>query len=62
MTDGTYYSATSAAELEDVFQNLPTYLVATRETIEVSVFFNIVAVLAIVLALLLAFLWNPLSY
>lgn len=62
MTSGTYYSATSAAELEDVFQNLPTYLVATRETIEISVFFNIAAVLAIVLALILSFLWNPLSH
>jgi len=62
LTNGTYYSATSAAELENVFQNLPTYLVATRQTIEVSVFFNIVAAFAIVLALILSFLWNPLSH
>jgi Ca-activated chloride channel family protein len=62
MTGGKYYSATSSAELENVFQNLPTYLVATRQTIEVSVFFNIIAALAIVLALILSFLWNPLSY
>jgi len=62
MTGGTYYAATSASELETVFKSLPTYLIATRETIEVSVLFNIIAALAIVLALILSFLWNPLSY
>src|SRR5215212_4921223 len=40
MTGGKYYVATSAGELEQVFQDLPTYVTATRETIEISVFFT----------------------
>ena len=35
-TGGEYYIATSAGELQDVFQNLPTYVIATRETTEIS--------------------------
>jgi Ca-activated chloride channel family protein len=62
LTDASYYSASSADELQKVFQSLPTYLIASRETIEVSVFFTAIAVFAIVLALILSFLWNPLSY
>lgn len=61
LTDGTYYAATSAAELQDVFRNLPTYLVATRETIEISVFFTAVAALLILMAMILSFLWHPIS-
>src|ERR1051325_2412889 len=40
MTSGKYYAATSASELQDVFQSLPTYVIATRENIEISVFFT----------------------
>src|SRR5918994_647552 len=40
MTGGEYYAATSASELLEVFRNLPTYVVATRETTEISVFFT----------------------
>jgi len=61
MTNGTYYSATSAAELEEVFQELPSFLIATRETIEVSVFFTAFAVLMILLAMFLSFRWYPLG-
>jgi Ca-activated chloride channel family protein len=61
MTGGTYYSATSANELEEVFQNLPAFLVATRETIEVSVFFTAFAAIMIILAVSLSFLWHPLG-
>jgi Ca-activated chloride channel family protein len=60
-TGGTYYAATSAGELQDVFQNLPTYVVATRETIEISVFFTAVAVLITIIAMILSFLWHPLQ-
>jgi Ca-activated chloride channel family protein len=60
MTGGTYYVATSAGELQDVFQNLPTYVIATRETTEISVFFTAFAVLIAILAMLLSFLWHPL--
>jgi Ca-activated chloride channel family protein len=61
MTGGTYYEATSANELEDVFQNLPSFLVATRETIEISVFFTAFAALMIILAMVLSFRWYPLG-
>jgi len=61
MTGGTYYAATSAGELENVFQNLPTYLVVTRETIEIGAFFTAFAALLAVIAMALSFLWHPLS-
>ena len=61
LTGATYYSASSADELQSVFQNLPTFLIATPQTIEISVFFTAFAVLMIILALTLSFLWNPLS-
>lgn len=60
MTGGEYYIATSAGELQRVFQNLPTYVIATRETTEVSVLFTAVAVLFAILALILAVRWHPL--
>lgn len=61
MTGGAYYAATSADELEDVFQNLPSYMIVTRETIEVSVFFTAFAALMILLAMALSFRWHPLG-
>lgn len=61
MTGGTYYAATSAGELQNVFQNLPTYLVVSRETIEISVLFSALAVFFMFLALILSFLWHPLG-
>jgi Ca-activated chloride channel family protein len=60
MTGGKYYSATSAGELQQVFQDLPTYVIATRETIEISVFFTAFAALMAVIAMLLAMRWHPL--
>ena len=60
-TGGSYYAATSAGELQDVFQNLPTYVVATRETIEISVFFTAIAALMTIIAMILSFLWHPLQ-
>ena len=59
-TGGEYYIATSAGELQDVFQNLPTYVIATRETTEISVFFTAFAVLFTILAVILALRWHPL--
>ncbi len=61
MTGGKYYVATSASELQEVFQDLPTYVIATRQTTEISVFFTAFAVLMTILAMTLAFLWHPLS-
>jgi Ca-activated chloride channel family protein len=60
LTGGKYYSATSANELQQVFQSLPTYVIATRENIEISVFFTTFAVLITILALILSLRWHPL--
>lgn len=60
MTGGKYYLATSANELHEVFQNLPTYIVTTRETREITVVFAAAAVLAAILAFVLALRWHPL--
>ena len=59
MTGGKYYVATSASELQQVFQDLPTYVIATRETTEISVFFTAFAVLITILAIVLALRWHP---
>lgn len=61
ITGGTYYAATSAGELANVFQNLPTYLIVTREITEISAFFTAFAVLLVVIAMILSFRWHPLS-
>ncbi len=60
MTGGKYYSAESAGQLRDIFKKLPTYVIATRETTEISVFFTAIAALLGIAALILAFLWHPL--
>lgn len=60
MTGGTYYSASSADELENVFKSLPTYLIMKHETSELSVFFTAFGALLAVLAVLTALLWHPL--
>jgi Ca-activated chloride channel family protein len=59
-TGGEYYIATSASELQDVFQSLPTYVIATRETTEISVFFTAIAVFIAILAIVLSVRWHPL--
>jgi len=61
MTGGKYYLAESADKLQEVFENLPTYVIATRQTTEISVIFTAIAVLIAILAMTLAFLWHPLS-
>jgi len=61
MTGGSYYYASSANELSDVFQNLPTFIVATRENIEIGVFFTAFAAIMIVLAIFLSFRWYVLG-
>jgi Ca-activated chloride channel family protein len=61
LTGGAYYAATSAGELQDVLTNLPTYLVTTRETIEISVFFAAIGALIMILAMIISFLRHPLS-
>ncbi len=60
LTDGTYYAAESAGELQEVFRNLPTHLIARHETTEVSVAFVAAGAFLAALALVLAALWHPL--
>ncbi|NWG34828.1 MAG: VWA domain-containing protein [Chloroflexi bacterium] len=61
MTGGEYYFASSAGELENAFRNLPSFIVATRETIEVGVFFTAFAAVVILLAMFLSLRWHPLG-
>ncbi len=60
MTDAKYYSAESASELNDVFRNLPTYLITRHETTEISAGFAGFGALLTVLAIGLSLKWNPL--
>ena len=59
ITGGEFYSATSAAELQMVFQNLHKYIALNNETTEVSVYFAGLGVLMVVAAFFLAFVWRP---
>lgn len=61
MTAGEYYEATSAAELQSVFESLPTHLITRHETTELSVFFVAAGALVVAMAMALALWWNPLS-
>lgn len=61
LTGGEYYSAESAAELQDVFRSLPTHLITREETMEISVFFVALGALLAALAVGLSMLWNPLT-
>ena len=60
MTGGSYYSAESAGELQKVFQQLPTYLIAKHETTEISVIFTAIGALLAGLAIALSLMWHPL--
>ncbi len=60
MTGGAYYSATSAGELQDVFQTLPTHLITKHETTEISVAFTAIGALLAAFAVGLSLLWHPL--
>jgi Ca-activated chloride channel family protein len=60
MTGGTYYSAESAGELQEVFRSLPTYLSLRQETTEISVVFAAVGAFLAALAILLSLIWHPL--
>ena len=60
MTGGNYYAATSAGELQEVFQSLPTHLITRNEVTEISFIFTTFGALLAVLAIGLALWWNPL--
>ena len=59
MTGGKFYSATSASELQTVFQSLGSYVAMTNQTIEVSVFFAAMGVLMAIAAFILSLIWHP---
>jgi Ca-activated chloride channel family protein len=59
-TGGTYYSATSAGELQNVFRNLPTYLITKHEITEISVVFAAFGALLAAIAIVLSLIWHPL--
>jgi Ca-activated chloride channel homolog len=60
LTHGAYYPATSAAELEHVFAELPTNVILRSEAVEVSVAFVAIGGLLSAFGLLLGRLWRPL--
>jgi len=60
MTGGTYYSAESAGELQEVFRSLPTQLIARHETTEISVAFAALGALVAAVAVALSLIWHPL--
>ena len=60
MTGGAYYSAESASELQEVFQNLPTYLITKHEIMEISVAFTAIGALLAAIAVTLSLRWHPL--
>ena len=58
LTDGEYYSAESAGELVDVFNNLPTYLITKHETTEISFAFAAVGALLAAIGITLSMRWH----
>lgn len=60
MTGGAYYTATSAGELQNVFQSLPTYLITRHEISEISVAFAAAGALLLAIAIFLSLIWHPL--
>ena len=60
MTGGAYYPASSASELQSVFDHLPTHLTTRHETFEVSAAFAAAGALFATMACALSFAWHPL--
>ena len=60
MTGGEFYSATSAGELERVFQALHKYVAASNQTVETSVAFAALSGLMAMAAFFLSLFWHPL--
>ncbi len=61
LTGGSYYFASSAGELENAFRDLPSFIVTTREAIEIGVFFSALALILILLGMYLSLRWHPLG-
>jgi Ca-activated chloride channel family protein len=59
-TGGEYYAATSASELNRVFEDLPTSSITRREKVEISAMFAALGALLAVGAIALSLRWQPL--
>ena len=59
-TDGKYYPAESADQLDQVLASLPTNLITSHEVVEISVAFTAIGVVLIALAIFLGQRWRPL--
>jgi Ca-activated chloride channel homolog len=59
ITGGEYFPATSAGELQAVFDNLPSYLHTREEHIEISAAFAAIGALLAAIAIGLSLRWNP---
>jgi Ca-activated chloride channel family protein len=59
MTGGAFYMATSAEQLQSVFQNLPMYLIVKHETIEITAVFSAFGALLLLAAVALGLKWHP---
>ena len=60
MTGGKYYSAASADEQQNIFHQLPTYVIIKHETTELSAFFAVAGALLVMIAISLSLIWHPL--
>lgn len=60
ITGGEFYSATSAADLHAVFQELHSYVAMANKTIEVSVYFAAAGAVLAMAAFIFSVLWHPL--
>ncbi len=61
LTGGKYFTAATAGELANAFKNLPSYVITTKQTTEITAFFTAFATIVAILALFLSMRWNPLS-
>ncbi len=59
LTGASYYSAQSAGELEQVFRQLPTSVIAKHESTEITAAFAAAGTLLVALAMILTLLWHP---
>lgn len=60
MTGGKFYSATSAGELQTVFQDLNRSVATSNQTVETSVVFAAFSALLVMAAFVLSLFWHPL--
>lgn len=60
LTGGKYFTASSAGDLQTVFDSLPTALITREETVELSVVAAAFAAALVASAVLLSQLWHPL--